>query len=395
MDINRIKKDVDQSIEEKGEDLWGLARYLWENPEYNFHEFKSSRAIWELLENDGFKVEKEICGLNTAFCGEYDSGKPGPHIGFLAEYDAVPGMGHACGHNLMAAMAVGAGFGVKSVIHLLGGKISVFGTPAEEGGGGKVILLEKGAFQGLDAAMILHSANETVVNDISYSKTDLTVEYHGKSAHGATWPEEGNSALDPLLQLFQYIGGQRLRWNGRGTILGVITNGGKDPIHIPDFCQAKFTVRSFDKRFKEQILKEFLEAGQSLGTMTGTRFRYEWDGYTYEDIRNNSQLEKLLLRNLEDLGEKVMPRRKELGIGCTDVGNLTHVIPGLQSYIQVVPGLRGHTKEFEEACGSMSGRRAVLVGAKAMAFTAADLLSSPEAMEKVKQSFAEMKKKYE
>jgi len=168
MDINRIKKDMEQSIEEKGEDLWGLARYLWENPEYNFNEFKSSRAICELLENYGFKVEKEICGLNTAFRGEYDSGKPGPHIGFLAEYDAVSGMGHACGHNLMAAMAVGAGVGVKSVIHRLGGKISVFGTPAEEGGGGKVILLEKGAFQGLDAAMILHSANKTVVNDISY-----------------------------------------------------------------------------------------------------------------------------------------------------------------------------------------------------------------------------------
>ncbi|WP_313153968.1 M20 family metallopeptidase [Lacrimispora sp.] len=395
MDINRIKKDVEQSIEEKGEELWGLSRYLWENPEYNFNELKSSRAVSELLERDGFKVVKGICGLDTAFCGEYDSKKPGPHIGFLAEYDAVPGMGHSCGHNLMAAMAVGAGIGVKSVIHRLGGKISVFGTPAEEGGGGKVIMLEKGAFKGLDAAMILHSANETVVNDISYSKTDLIIEYHGKGAHGATWPEEGNSALDPLLHLFQYMNEQRLRWNGRGTILGVITNGGKDPIHIPDFCQAKFTVRSFDKKFKEKILQEFLEAGQFIGAMTGTRFRYEWDGYTYEDIRNNSQLERLLLKNLEDLGEKVMPRRKELGIGCTDVGNLTHVIPALQSYIQVVPGLRGHTKEFEEACGSMAGKRAMLVGAKAMAFTAADLLFSPGTMEKVKQSFSEMRKKYE
>lgn len=395
MDINGIKKEIGQSIEEHGEELWKLARYLWENPEYNFKEVKSSRAIRELLESCGFAVEKGICGLDTAFQGVYDSGMPGPHIGFLAEYDAVPGMGHACGHNLMAAMAVGAGVGVKSVIHRLGGKLSVFGTPAEEGGGGKVIMLEKGAFQGLDGAMILHSANETVVSDISYSKTDLIVEYHGKGAHGATWPEEGNSALDPLLHLFQYIGGQRLRWNGRGTILGVITNGGRDPIHIPDFCQAKFTVRSFDKRFKETILQEFLEAGQLLGTMTGTRFRYEWDGYTYEDIRNNGELEKLLEKNLKDLGETVMPRRKDLGIGCTDVGNLTHVLPALQSYIQVVPELRGHTKEFEEACGSMAGKRAVLVGAKAMAFTAADLLSSPKALEKVKQSFGEMKKRYE
>ncbi|MEY8353129.1 amidohydrolase [Lachnospiraceae bacterium 54-53] len=386
---------MEQNIEEKGEELWGLARYLWENPEYNFHEYKSSRAVGELLKRFGFEVEQGICGLETAFHGIYDSKRPGPHIGFLAEYDAVPGMGHSCGHNLMAAMSAGAGAGVRSVIDRLGGKISVFGTPAEEGGGGKVILLEKGAFQELDAAMIIHSANETVVNDMSYSKTDLIVEYHGKSAHGATWPEEGRSALDPLLHLFQHINEQRLRWNGRGTILGVITDGGIDPIHIPDLCRAKFTVRSFDGKFKEKILQEFLEAGLSIAGMTGTRFRYEWDGYTYEDIRNNSELERLLERNFTDLGETVMPRRKELGIGCTDVGNLTHVIPALQSYVQVVPGLRGHTKEFEEACGGPAGRKAVLVGAKAMAFTAADLLASPESMDRVKQSFAKMREKYE
>lgn len=395
MDIDNIKKDADQCIEEKKEDLWKLARYIWENPEYNFKEFKSSKAVRDFLENDGFNVEEGICGLETAFRAGYDSKKSGPHIGLLAEFDAVPGMGHSCGHNLMAAMSAGAGVGIKSVINRLGGKISVLGTPAEEGGGGKVIMLERGAFKDLDAAMILHSANETVVNDISYSRTDLIVEYHGKSAHGATWPEEGRSALTPLLHLFQYIDEQRLYWNGKGTILGVITNGGSEPIYIPDLCQAKFTVRSFDQKFKEKILREFLEACLSIAGMTGTSFRYEWDGYTYEDIRNNQALETLLEKNLTSLGEMVMPRRKELGIGCTDVGNITHVLPALQSYIQVVPELRGHTREFEEACGSLAGKKAMMTGAKAMAYTAIDLLSSSENMDKVKQSFAEMRKKYE
>lgn len=395
MDIDKLKKDAGRCIEEKKEDLWKLAKYLWENPEYNFEEFKSSLAVRTLLEENGFKVEAGICGLETAFRAEYDSKKPGPHIGLLAEFDAVPGMGHSCGHNLMAAMSSGAGLGIKSVIEYLGGKISVLGTPAEEGGGGKVIMLERGAFHGLDAAMILHSANETVVNDISYSRTDLMVEYRGKSAHGATWPEEGRSALTPLLHLFQYMDEQRLYWNGKGTILGVITNGGSEPVYIPDVCQAKFTVRSFDQKFKEKILKEFLEAGRSIADMTGTSFHYEPDGYTYEDIRNNKALETLLEKNLTNLGETVMPRRKELGIGCTDVGNITHVLPALQSYIQVVPTLRGHTREFEEACNSPAGKKAMLTGAKAMAYTAIDLLSSSENMEKVKQSFAEMKKKYE
>ena len=395
MDKNKIKEMAKEAIEQKEEELWALSLYLWDNPEYNFNEYKSSKAVSELLESYGFLVDRGICGLDTAFCGRYDSGKPGPHIGFLAEYDAVPGMGHSCGHNLMAAMSVGAGAGVKQVIDELGGKLSVYGTPAEEGGGGKVIMLNRGAFKELDAAMILHSANETVVNDISYSVTDLIVEFRGKKAHGATWPDEGISALDPLILLFQYINGQRLRWNGRGTILGVITDGGREPISIPDFTQAKFTVRSFDQRFKETILKEFLEAGESIARMTKTVFRYEQEGYTYEDIRNNPGLEALLEENFTKLGETVMPRRKELGIGSTDVGNITHVIPALQSYVKVVPELRGHTKEFEEACKSEAGKKAVLTGAKALAFTALDLLASDKEMELVKKSFEEMRKNYE
>lgn len=395
MDKNKIKEMAKEAIEQKEEELWALSLYLWDNPEYNFNEYKSSKAVSELLESYGFLIERGICGLDTAFCGRYDSGKPGPHIGFLAEYDAVPGMGHSCGHNLMAAMSVGAGVGVKQVIDKLGGKISVYGTPAEEGGGGKVIMLNRGAFKELDAAMILHSANETVVNDISYSVTDLIVKFHGKKAHGATWPDEGISALDPLILLFQYINGQRLRWNARGTILGVITDGGEEPISIPEFTQARFTVRSFDQKFKETILKEFLEAGESIARMTKTVFQYEQEGYTYEDIRNNSALEALLEENFTKLGETVMPRRKELGIGCTDVGNITHVIPALQSYVKVVPELRGHTKEFEEACKSEAAKQAVLTGAKALAFTALDLLASNKEMELVKKSFEEMRKNYE
>lgn len=395
MEINKIKATAKQAIEEKTDKLWELALFLWNNPEYNFNEYVSSKAVSGLLETFGFEVERGICGLDTAFRGRYDSGKPGPHIGFLAEYDAVPGMGHSCGHNLMAAMAVGAGAGVKSVLDQLGGTITVYGTPAEEGGGGKVIMLERGAFKELDAAMIIHSANETVVNDISYSVTDIIVTYHGKKAHGATWPEEGVSALEPLLLLFQYMNGQRLSWNGRGTILGVITDGGREPITIPEFAQAKFTVRSFDQKFKEKILKEFLEAGESIARMTWTTFQYEQAGHTYEDIRNNPGLEALLEKNFTELGETVMPRRKELGIGCTDVGNITHAIPALQSYVKVVPDLRGHTREFEEACRSAEGKKAVLTGAKALCLTALDLLASPEEMEKVKRSFEERRECFE
>lgn len=392
---DQLKVRVQDRIDQISVELFQLADEIWKNPEYNFNEYYASKIIKELLRKHGFTIIENVAGLETAFEAVYDTGKPGLHIGFLAEYDAVPGMGHSCGHNLMAAMAAGAGIGLLTAMDELKGKISVFGTPAEEGGGGKVIMLEQGAFKDLDAAMIIHSANETVVNDISYSKTDIIVDFYGQKAHGATWPEEGISALDPVLQVFQYISGMRLRWNNRGTILGVITKGGDEPIIIPGHCQAKFTIRSFEMKFKKQLLKELLEACEHIAQMTQTKCQYQYDGYTYEDIRNNTVLEQLLAANLTALGEQVMPRRKELGIGCTDVGNVTHEIPALQSYIQVVPELRGHTREFEDACHTDAGNQAILKGAKAMAMTAADLMSDITIQQEMKSCFMEMKKKYE
>ena len=390
-----LTEQVQACIDGCALELTDLADTIWKNPEYNFKEYKASQAITALLERHGFTVTRGTGGIETAFHAVWDSGRPGPHMAFLAEYDAVPGMGHACGHNLMAAMSAGAGIAVKSVLPRLKGKISVFGTPAEEGGGGKVIMLNNGAFEGVDAAMIIHSANETVVNDISYSRTDLIVDFHGRRAHAATWPEEGISALDPLLLLFQYMNQMRLRWNGQGTILGVISKGGEEPIQIPDHCQGRFTVRSFNMKFKKKILAEFLEACEAAAKMTGASWSYEEDGYTYEDIRNNPVMEQVLAEQFTALGEQVMPRRKELGIGCTDVGNLTHAFPALQSYVQVVPLLRGHTREFEDACGSEAGHRAALTGAKALAMTAVELLSDDALMERVYEAFQDMKKKYE
>ena len=373
--------------------LIALSDKIWNNPEYNFEEYIACESFSSLLNEFGLEVKTGLSGLKTACKGTYSSGKPGLHIGFLGEYDAVPGMGHACGHNLMAAMAVGAGAALKSVIDDLGGTVTVFGTPAEEGGGGKVIMLENGAFNGLDAAMIIHSANETVINDISYSKTDVIVDFYGKKSHAATWPEEGISALTPVLELFNILNAMRLEIADRGKILGIITKGGDDPIMIPDHCQAKFTVRSFDMKYKIELLNRLVNVCESLAKATQTKFEYKIDSYSYEDIRNNPVIENLLADNFTELGEKVMPRRRELGIGTTDVGNLTHKIPALQSYVKVVPYLRGHTPEFEEAVGGPQGHRAIMVGAKAMAMTAVDILSDPKKYDEIIEAFNDMKEK--
>ncbi|ETA82337.1 M20 family metallopeptidase [Youngiibacter fragilis] len=390
-----LKTRVQDRVDEVMGDLSALSAEIWSNPEYNFEEHKAMEAFSRYLRKYGFDVETGIGGIGTAVRAVFTSGKEGPVIGIFGEYDAVPGTGHACGHNLMAAMAVGAGAAVASVIEETGGTVVVFGTPAEEGGGGKVIMLENGAFEGLDAAMVLHPANETVVNDISYSRTDLVVDFYGKKSHAATWPEEGISALTPVLELFNLLNAMKLEIGDRGKILGVISKGGDEPIYVPDHCQARFTVRSFSMKDKIALVKKLIDTCEGLAKITGTRLEYSQEGKSYEDIRNNPVIEGFLHKNFEALGEKVMPRRKELGIGCTDMGNVTHRIPSLQSYVQVVPILRGHTPEFQEAVGGPMGIRALNIGAKAMAMTAVDLLTGDNAMELTRDAFSEMKIKHD
>lgn len=398
MEENKVtenKKKVQERVDEILPELIALADKLWQHPEYSFHEYQACQWMSELLGSYGFTVETGVGGIETSVRAVYDSKKPGPNIGILGEFDAVPGMGHSCGHNLMCAMAVGAGAGLKAVIDDLGGKITVLGTPAEEGGGGKVIMLENGAFDGLDVAMLLHSSSETCVNDISYSRTDVRVHFYGKKAHAATWPEEGINALNPIIDLFTIVNSMRLELGERGKILGIIRDGGTDAIYIPDHCSAEFTVRSFDMKFKWELYHRLIKICEHLAEITGTRFEHEFTDLSYEDIRNNPVIEDLLGKNFEALGETLCPRKKEQGIGCTDMGNVTHAVPGLQSYVLAAPGMRVHTPEFEEAVGGPTGHHAIGVGAKAMAMTAVDLLENPELLKAVKQAFQEMKAQYE
>lgn len=390
-----IKQRITRRTEEILPDLIALSDTIWQHPEYNFQEYHACQAMSSLLKDYGFQVQTGIGGLETSVKAEYDSGKPGPNIGIFGEFDAVPGMGHACGHNLMCAMAVGAGEALHSVIDDLGGKVTVLGCPAEEGGGGKITMLENGAFDGLDAGMLLHSASDTVVNDISYSRTDLLVHFYGKKAHAATWPEEGISALNPILDLFNIVNSMRLELADRGKILGIIRDGGEQPIYIPDHCSAEFTIRSFSMKYKFELLDRFLNICRHLAEITNTRFEYEYVGLSYEDIRNNPVIERLLEANFTALGETVKPREKELGIGCTDMGNVTHAIPALQSYVLVVPETRGHTPEFEAAVGGPAGHKTIAVGSQAMAMTAADIIQNPDVLAEIRKAFADMKAKYE
>lgn len=395
MNTKDYKKAVQDRIDEVLSDLTGLSDYLWNNPEYSFHEFKACAAMSDLLRKYGFEVENGVGGIETSVRAVYDSGKPGPNVGYVGEFDAFPGMGHACGHNLMCAIACGAGIALKSVIDDLGGRITIPGTPAEEGGGGKITMLENGAFEGIDFAMLTHASEDTCVNDISYSKTDIRVHYYGKKSHAATWPEEGVSALTPVLELFNIINAMRLELADRGKIFGIIRDGGDWAIFIPDHCSAEFTIRSFSMKYKWDLFHRFIKICENVAEITGTRFEYEMMDLSYEDIRNNPVLENILAENFMILGETVCPRSKDQGIGCTDMGNVTHALPGIQAYIHVRPDIRVHTPEFEEAAGSPDGHRAIAAASKGMAMTAVDILQDPSLLEAVRKAFDEMKAQYE
>lgn len=386
----RIRRRVDEILPE----LSKLSDDLWHNPEYNFEEYFACKSMSDLLRKYGFKVQTGIGGIETSVKAVYDTGKPGPNIGMFGEFDAVPGMGHSCGHNIMCAISVGAGEALRSVIDELGGRVTVYGCPAEEGGGGKIIMLENGAFEDVDVGMLLHSSCDTVVNDISYSKTDIRVHFYGKTAHAATWPEEGISALTPVLELFNIVNAMRLELADRGKILGIIRDGGDQAIYIPDHCSAEFTIRSFSMKYKWELVERFLKICEHLAEITNTRFEYEHIALSYEDIRNNPVIEDLLAQNFTALGETVLPRDKEMGIGCTDMGNLTHEFPGLQSYVKVGPG-RAHSPEFLASTGSPEGHKAIAVGACALAMTAVDILEDPSVLERIRVAFADMKAKYE
>lgn len=398
--IKELKQLVQDTVEINKDEIIRIEKYIHENPEYAYEEFKACDILVNYMESQGFEVEKGICKIPTAFKATYKGTKEGYNIGILGEYDAFRGLGHACGHNLMAGMAVGAGVALKQVIDKIGGSVTVFGTPAEESGGAKVLMVERGAFKDIDAAMTLHAANETVVKDVSISKTDLEIHFYKKDAKDVVekTPKENIDIITEIIELINKVGDKKVEAVDP-KLVGMSLRGIENTKE--DHYSARFRVRAFEKKTKNEILEDLYKLCNLIGEATNTRFEhniaieYGHPHNPYEDIRNNETIEELLKKNFIDLGEEVKPRDSLTSIGCTDVGNVTHEIPALQSYIKVCENLRVHTPEFVEACGDERGARAVIVGAKAMAMTAVDLLCSKDNMESVKKDFQHMKERFQ
>lgn len=382
----QFRETILTTIDGAGGELRDLATRIHETPELGFKEVKASQWLTDALTRRGFQVTRGVADLPTAFRAEVGGHRPGPAVAILAEYDALPELGHACGHNLICTMALGAAFGLAAVKESVPGKTVILGTPAEEGGGGKVLMLQGRAFAGVDAAMMVHGASYTLPIRPSLASYRLKVKYIGKEAHAAAAPFEGINALDALIQLFVSIGLLRQQLREDTRIHGIITYGGAAPNIIPARAEAAFSVRASDGAYAKEALDKVIAAARAAAQATGATLEFETKK-GYDAMRSNPALADAFAHHLEELNWPVDVAPERPRMGSTDMGDVSRVIPSIHPYIAIGRDLVGHTPEFREAAKTPQAYDAMLVGAKAMALTALDVLTNPTFLEQVRADF--------
>jgi amidohydrolase len=375
--IAEIKATVRETIDKLQPKLIDLSERIHRNPQIKFEEYKASQWLSEAAEEAGFQVEKPVGGLETAFRASYSGSGEGPIVAFLAEYDALPKLGHACGHNLIGTASLGAALGMRAVMDELPGCIQLIGTPGEEGGGGKVLLVEASVFDNVDVAMMFHPSGKTILWKHALARRKLFIEFFGKSAHAAAFPEKGINALDATIQTFQNISALRQHIRDSARIHGIITDGGEAPNIIPDYSACLFYVRAMDDDYCDVLLEKVKNCARGASVATGARVEMEMQG-AYKSLRTNMPLAKTFKANLEALGwdfDDVDPTKE---IGSTDIADVSHVTAAIHPYLSIGPkDLVGHSPGFAEAAASERGQQAMIAAAKALATTAVDILLRP------------------
>jgi amidohydrolase len=385
LDIKQLKKKLAAEISASHDELGDLSRRLHDDPEIAFEEHRSCKLLAEFLGRHGFTVERGICELPTAFKATYGQGRP--VIAFLAEYDALPKLGHACGHNLIATSALAAGLAARRAVDTLGGRVAVFGTPGEELYGGKAIMSDRGAFEGIDVAMIAHpgGGNRVAMNTLACET--LQVEFHGVAAHAAARPEAGVNALEAMIQSYNAINSLRQQLPARGRVSGVITDGGEAANIIPAHTAATFIVRAADDRDLEKLKQQVINCFAGAAMATGAKLEYKW-GEHYAAMVTNLALAGLFERNMRSLGRRIPLGDDATMNFSTDVGNVSRLLPTIQPLVAIAPAdVLIHTPGFAAAAATEEALDCLLDAGAAMAMTAADLLASPEALEKVREEF--------
>jgi len=390
LDLEKLKSSVTGKIDAQRHQLGELSLKIHSNPELGFQEVKAAAWLTQYLEENSFSIERGICELPTAFKASYGRGKPA--VAILAEYDALPGLGHACGHNLIATCAVGAAVASKLAIDQFGGSILVIGTPAEEIEGGKAIMADRGVFNNVDIAMMMHPGVCNTATTQALASQPLEIEFFGKAAHAAARPEAGINALEAMLNSFAAINSLRQHIKSTARIHGIITDGGQAANIVPAHSAGSFLVRAQDDTYLEELKGKVLNCFIGAATASGARLEYRWGKVRYAPMRNNLILARLFRQNMQSLGRRMRLSNPGSAFGSTDMGNVSQLVPSIHPIVAIAPkDVLSHSPQFAEAAASESGLCGLVDAAKALAMTVADLVASSNVVSQVKKEFRQQK----
>jgi len=379
-----LKAKVSQKIIAEKDLIYKIALDIGENPELGLAEFKASALLSDTLQDIGFEVERGVGGLKTAFRASLGTG--GPNIAVLLEYDALPDLGHACGHNLIAAGGLGAALGLAPFLAEMGGQLTVLGTPAEETAGGKAVLVEQGLFHSIAAAMMWHPSCENLLMSTSTALDAYEFTFLGRAAHAADSPWAGINALDGVIQLFNGVNALREHLADGVRIHGIITDGGKTPNIVPAAAKARFYLRAPGRRDLDEVVEKVKAAAQGAALISGTQVEWRKFENSNDNLKPNRALALAFGANLERLGvleiEEFAP-----GSGSSDMGNVSQVVPAIHPYLSIGEDLTAHTAAFARASISKRGLEVALLAAQALAYTAVDLYTNDEFFQAVQKEF--------
>ena len=369
-----LKNTFQKNLDSIHKQLTEVSDWMYENPELGFNEFKTSEYLVKFIESFNGEVVYPTGNLDTAF--EIIYGTDGPLVVLCVEYDALPEIGHACGHNIIATASIGAGLAIKDLVNELGIRVKLLGTPAEEGGGGKIILLENGNFEDAACSMMIHPGYENVVNPTFTTIQQYKVEFFGKDAHAAGAPEEGINALDAQIQLFVNASTYRQQMVSTNRMHGVITNGGFKPNIIPSYTSSEWYLRALNEGDLSKIESDFKNFVNAAAMATKCEVKIESPDYRYTEIDNNKTLYELYKENSLSVGREMILQSEAArpGLGSTDMGNVSLAMPSIHPMLSIDAGdAVNHQPEYAAATLTPGGHKAIYDGAFAMGATIIDL----------------------
>jgi len=388
-DANPLKQEVCDAIDGMREELLRISHAIHANPELAFEERAAATLLVDALRRCGLDVNAGAFGLETAFESEFGS-EDGPCVAILAEYDALPHIGHACGHNLIAVSGVGAGIALAALGPRVPGRVRVLGTPAEEHGCGKELMAREGALEGVDAALMMHPSGVNLANMPCIAMAELEIVYHGQAAHAAAMPERGVNALDAMMIGYNAMSALRQHIGRDERIHGIVTDGGQAPNVVPERTAGRFYVRAANFEALAP-LKDRAEACFRAGaTATGCEVEVLWGAADYRDFFYNAPLAETFVDNAKTLGREFFPWDKLPASvkGSTDMGNISYRVPSIHPMLASAPThVTIHNAEFEKWAGSEMGDAAALDGAKTLAMTAIDFMTDPDLRERARAVF--------